>query len=351
MFFHPSCQFILLVAAAAATTTATIAASLFFYKKYTQAKNNKKKREQEKEEEQKRNPIFQSREYIKKRNAEFLKNINNDTTTNTTTNTKDDSPNYTKLQRKNQNPNQNQNIDPVVYSIARLRKALEDSSYEDEEKRWRSRVLVEYTPMGNIIMNYDFYRFGFSYYSDNNSLNYELLNAVAMKYVKTFRCLDFFMDENYYKLSPLYDVFYIEDKKTPASPASEETSIDKKNTIDSNDDVFLKKTIKNNSAAQQNQPPQKQHRKTEHKKRVNKFIKCGKIDNFSFLSKPPKRGVFSIHKDENDVFMQNLISYADYKNKKTAFHHPTEPLPQIDDGDYVLEEPIFEEDSVESQRT
>ena len=125
----------------------------------------------QKEEEQKRNPIFQSREYIKKRNAEFLKNINNDTTTNTTTNTKDDSPNYTKLQRKNQNPNQNQNIDPVVYSIARLRKALEDSSYEDEEKRWRSRVLVEYTPMGNIIMNYDFYRFGFSYYSDNNSLN------------------------------------------------------------------------------------------------------------------------------------------------------------------------------------
>ena len=337
MFFHPSCQFILLVAAAAAaTTTATIAASLFFYKKYTQAKNNKKKREQEKEEEQKRNPIFQSREYIKKRTVEFISNntiiqeymkkrtaeiISNNTLIQVSKPMSTDA-NYQHTQIRHQNPNQN--IDPVYYNIARLRQALEDSSYEHEEKQWRSRVLVEYTPMGNIIMNYDVYRFGFSYYSDNNSLNYELLNAVAMKYVKIFHCLDFFMDETFYD-SPLFNVFFAEKKEDEKPLQETDTTAAAENKIDSNDDVFVKKPAQPQpqTAQQKNQPPPKLHRKTEHKKRVNKFIKQGKIENFSFLLKPPNRPVFSVNNVEDDSFMrQKLFSYADYKNRQKQLPPP-----------------------------
>ena len=207
-------QFLLIAAAAA---TAAVAASLFFYSTQ-QAKLNKKKREKQQEQDRQKNPIYQAKEYIKKRTAEFISNntiiqeymkkrtaeiISNNTLIKVSKPMSPDA-NY------HQNPNQN--IEPVYYNIARLRQALEESSYEHKEKRWRSRVLVEYTPLGNIIMNYDVYRFGFSYYSDNNSLNYDLLNAVAMKYVKIFHCLDFFMDETFYD-SPLFDVFYAEKKE------------------------------------------------------------------------------------------------------------------------------------------
>ena len=43
-------------------------------------------------------------------------------------------------------------------------------------------------------MFYDPYKLGFSYYSDTNGIPYFILNAVAMKYIYTFRCLDFFVD-------------------------------------------------------------------------------------------------------------------------------------------------------------
>jgi hypothetical protein len=172
-------------------------------------------------------------------------------------------------------------------------------------------------------MNYDVYRAGFAYYSDNNSLNYDLLNAVAMKYVKIFHCLDFFMDETFYD-SPLFDVFYTEKNENDDTKTNDD---DKKNTIDSTDDVFLKKP-------QPQSDPKKQHRKTQHKKRVNKFVKQGKIENFSFLVKPPKRPVFSVNKDDDDnTFMQNLISYADYKNRQKKLP----PVAEDDeDDDYLL---------------
>jgi L-rhamnose mutarotase len=337
MFFHPmsqsQTQFLLIAAAAA---TAAVAASLFFYSTQ-QAKLNKKKREKQQEQDRQKNPIYQAKEYIKKRTAEIIsKNtliqeymkkrtaeiISNNTLIQVSKPMSPDA-NY------HQNPNQN--IDPVYYNIARLRQALEESSYEHEEKRWRSRVLVEYTPLGNIIMNYDVYRFGFSYYSDNNSLNYDLLNAVAMKYVKIFHCLDFFMDETFYD-SPLFDVFFAEKKEDEKPSQDTDTTAAAEKKIDSNDDVFVKKP-----AQQKNQPPQKLHRKTEHKKRVNKFIKQGKIENFSFLLKPPNRPVFSVNKVEDDSFMsQKLFSYADYKNRQKQLPPPVVEN-QEEEEDYLPE--------------
>ena len=64
------------------------------------------------------------------------------------------------------------------------------------EKKWKSRVLFESTPRGNIIMIYDTYAEAFVYYVDTSGTPYKLLNAVAMKYVLTFYCRDFFVDEN-----------------------------------------------------------------------------------------------------------------------------------------------------------
>jgi hypothetical protein len=95
----------------------------------------------------------------------------------------------------------NVNIDPIFYDRALLKKVWE-SPHNALEAQWKRRFLCESTPRGNIIMHYDAYREGFVYYSDQSSLPYCILNAVAMKYVLLFRCRDFFIDETVEDMVP-----------------------------------------------------------------------------------------------------------------------------------------------------
>lgn len=105
-----------------------------------------------------------------------------------------------------------ENIDPIVYNRKAFFELLKDSK-NNLEQIWRTRILIEYTPIGNIAMFYDIYKQGFSYYCDQTTVPYKVLNTVAMKYVLRFRCLDFFMDVPEEKKSPLYKVFFEEEEK------------------------------------------------------------------------------------------------------------------------------------------
>lgn len=88
----------------------------------------------------------------------------------------------------------NTSIDPVFYLRTELKELLADTdSYI--EKEWRTRVLIENTPYGMVIMYYDVYKAGFAYYSNQTGIPYDIMNAVVMKYVRMFRCRDFFIDE------------------------------------------------------------------------------------------------------------------------------------------------------------
>lgn len=89
--------------------------------------------------------------------------------------------------------NWNSNIELVFADANKLAEILKDPQNE-LEKRWRSRILIENTPRGNVIMFYDVYKRGFSYYCDQAVMPYDIMNAVAMKYVLTFFCRDFFVD-------------------------------------------------------------------------------------------------------------------------------------------------------------
>jgi len=107
----------------------------------------------------------------------------------------------------------NSNIDPRFYDIDKYHDAVRLEKNE-LELAWKRRILIEYTPRGNIIMFYDVYKHGFSYYADN-SMPYSILNAVAMKYVTLYRCRDFFMDEAivpFGHISPFVGLF--KDKET-----------------------------------------------------------------------------------------------------------------------------------------
>jgi hypothetical protein len=88
----------------------------------------------------------------------------------------------------------NEKMDPLFYD----KKAYDMYMQEQNtslEKRWKSNLLLETTSRGNVIMYYDAYKMGFAYFSDQTSISYEVMNACAMKYVETFRCYDFFVDE------------------------------------------------------------------------------------------------------------------------------------------------------------
>jgi len=86
------------------------------------------------------------------------------------------------------------NIEPEIYDKTRLNDVLVISGNSLENK-WKRRILIEYTPRGNVYMYYDVFKHGFAYYADQTGIPYAILNAVAMKYVMVFCCRDFYMDE------------------------------------------------------------------------------------------------------------------------------------------------------------
>lgn len=61
------------------------------------------------------------------------------------------------------------------------------------DKDCTSRILYQSTPVGNIIFYYNKEKSTFEYYCDASVQN-TLLNAVAMNYVITYRCRDYFID-------------------------------------------------------------------------------------------------------------------------------------------------------------
>ena len=109
----------------------------------------------------------------------------------------------------------NLNVDEIFYNMEKYNDAVLVRDNELELK-WKRRLLFENTPRGNIIMFYDCYKRGFSYYSDQTGIPYNILNAVAMKYVMNYLCYDLFIDNKINKtphLSPLIKIIEDEDKK------------------------------------------------------------------------------------------------------------------------------------------
>jgi hypothetical protein len=102
--------------------------------------------------------------------------------------------------------NSNNNIVKSFYDKDEYRTILSDPK-NDLEATWKRRILIEQTPYGTVSMYYDPYKHGFSYYCDQRSVSYNILNAVAMKYVRIYCCLDFFVDSQFGWKSPLLDLW------------------------------------------------------------------------------------------------------------------------------------------------
>lgn len=64
---------------------------------------------------------------------------------------------------------------------------------EERTNKLKGCFVMEYTPLGNVLMTYNKLRESFSYYSDN-TIPYRYLEVVARKFVKTFHCRPIFVD-------------------------------------------------------------------------------------------------------------------------------------------------------------
>ena len=228
----------------------------------------------------------------------------------------------------------NQNIDAFFYDKTKYKQVFEDPKNE-YEVIWKRRILYMTTPIGNIAMFYDPFKLGFSYYADQSYVKYDILNAMAMKYVILFRCLDFFMDEHISKIpSPLIKVHFIEDKKTDTSKpnynAIQAAKTDKspfakfkKPSIDL--PPILRNKLLPNTRTNEINEKEKAKEKEKNLNR-NKFLYLGKIQNFNFIQPIPKnRRRIPIFQstlldgiEKNASIQSECLSYKDYIKMQKA---------------------------------
>lgn len=203
----------------------------------------------------------------------------------------------------------NENVDPVFYQKNILNEILKDPKNK-LEIQWKTRILYDSLSRGNIIFFYDPYKMGFSYYSDQKVISYDILNAVAMKYVIIYRCRHFFIDEFVIPKehpSPLIDLYFKEKIE------SKEKKVDKSHFIK------RKTTMKEVS----NQYENGKLKLLEPEKVQNKFIYLGKIANFQWIQPAPKKqkilAKFTSPLLENIIkdsgVQRETMKYSDFKTK------------------------------------
>ena len=214
----------------------------------------------------------------------------------------------------------NINIHSVYYSKKQFQEMLADVN-NPLEKQWKTRLLFETTPRGNIIMFYDPYKLGFAYYCDQY-LPYDIINAVAMKYVVVFQCQEFFMDEHIVpqdKPSPLLKLLEEDKAEKEVETKNEKGDIEK---VKSGPFAKFKNYNKVSSKVSENKKNANKSEKPEKQKERNRFINLGKICNFKLLQIPPSKKktspVFSsqLANDlfENSATQKQVFSYRDFKN-------------------------------------
>ena len=205
-----------------------------------------------------------------------------------------------------------QNID-TTNCLDAISKQVEEKvnafMFDHRLEKLKNCFVMEYTPLGNVLMFYDAFKMGFSFYSDEKTISYDILNAIAMKYVTMYRCLDFFVDEALVpkeKCSPFIKLYFTEEPKK----------------VEEN-----KSTLNPFAKMRRENPNIKGHIKTKEKivevKELlkNKFLYLGKMNNSLFLQPAPKTRkilakftspLLETIKLESGV-QRERISYKDFK--------------------------------------
>ena len=154
-----------------------------------------------------------------------------------------------------------------------------------------NNVIMENTPLGNVIMMYDNNRETFNFYSDN-MIPYRYLETVARKYVITYNCRPLYIDME--EELKIYEKKMLEQEENSEKANLTQQSEPKKN-------VFAKFKSYNTEGksghvgkvpGQQNSVQNKDtgaNRKVILKDNANRYSCQGKIHNFSIIKRPEKK--------------------------------------------------------------
>lgn len=235
---------------------------------------------------------------------------------------------FEKIYEEKEGFDPNENMDEEFYNLELYKETVAKEN-SDFEKKWKTKILNMTTPRGNISMHYDVYKMGFAYYSESSFVPYDVLNTLAMKYVRIFRCRDLFFDN---KITPI-------NKESPLIKLrKEETVKEKEKNIQSSGITPINKDrLKNgpfaklkNYKLEENPNKKKDDATTGNVDKpktiptliynVNLFIYMGKHANFSFIHRVPKKRVFAGMKSKfSDLFdgehavQTENMNYKDFK--------------------------------------
>jgi hypothetical protein len=191
---------------------------------------------------------------------------------------------------------------------------------EQRLEKCKNCYVMEYTPLGNVLMFYDKDRETFKFYSDS-TIPYRYLEVVGRKYAKQFGCKQIFVDmeEEIKGAEEKWESQRIEkeDRLEKERIKKEEAIKNNEKPIETKKSVFAKFKSYNKEASTghvntvappKNSIPNKLTEKQENEKvllkeRANRYTYEGKMANFSFIKKV----------DRKVVDKKYAMSFADFK--------------------------------------
>ena len=206
---------------------------------------------------------------------------------------------------------ENSNIDPILYDFLK-RKEVFASADNEFEKQWKSRILIENTPRGNVMMYFNPYLLSYHYYSDEQIIPYKILEQVATKYVVMYRCKDFFIDVEKRPDNKILEVLQKEEdslksKKMKVNDITKCVNIqsESKNVFaalkDYRSEVKTEGTKVEPKKPEPKKPepkkpePKKPEPKKPEPKFSNKFVRIGKMCEFNIIQKPVDKKIEAVN--------------------------------------------------------
>ena len=227
-------------------------------------------------------------------------------------------PNYEEIYKKyihiyatpDKCPDANINIDTNLYDYEK-RKEIFKEEKNDCEEHWKRKLMYEFTPRGNVIVYYNPYKHAFMYYSDENSIPYNIMQYVAKKYVVMFRCRNFFIDPDTFPNNPILEVMKKEEEalKVKSKKVNDITKFINNDLNMNNKDIFATLKDYKPALASANGKPSSDKPLTNKlisdkfasgsndvkepikNKFSNIFVRLGKTCEFNIIQKPPDKNI------------------------------------------------------------
>lgn len=223
---------------------------------------------------------------------------------------------------KTESADDNTNIDPVLYNFDR-RKEIFVSPDNELEKQWKSRILIENTPRGNVMIYFNPYLLSYQYYSDEQTIPYKILEQVATKYVVMFRCKDFFIDVENRPSNKILEVLQKEEDSLKSKKMKVNDITKCVNIQSETKDVFAALKDYRSEVKTTTNAKIEPKKKVEEPKFSNKFVRIGKMCEFNITQKPV---------DKKIEVVNELMFGAKPVNKVVDFFDDLEIVEMPEDG-------------------